>query len=243
VEPVVQRMRAHLCDLDPVQVNDSALNLRIWTQNGQLRYWYHVLPQVVKTQVKTVQAQVVAKECPPPGVASWYRTAFWWLVALLAVGVSVVVLMVWRGMRSIPVITLMVAASMANAQTDTTRHARWTNQAAMHRDGRGWHDLPPPMNIVNAGFLLEQSATTRRDATYLTLTGLAVGAVMYTQNTAVGIGIGALSLGYSLRLDLRSLKSQRKAAQLMQLGYRAENLYDVVPDSIDAHPHLRIITR
>jgi hypothetical protein len=66
---------------------------------------------------------------------------------------------------------------------------------------------------------------------------------MYTQNTAVGIGIGALSLGYSLRLDLRSLKSQRKAAQLMQLGYRAENLYDVVPDSIDAHPHLRIITR
>jgi hypothetical protein len=106
-----------------------------------------------------------------------------------------------------------------------------------------WHDLPPAMNVVNAGFLLEHGATTRRDATYVALAGLAVGAVMYTQNAAVGLTIGTLSVGYSIRLNLRSCKSQRTAARLLQLGYRAEYLYDVVPDSIDAHPHLRIIRR
>lgn len=115
-------------------------------------------------------------------------------------------------------------------------------QPADSRLGK-WHDLPPPMNIVNGGFLLEHSATTRRDATYVALAGLAVGAVMYTQNPAVGLGIGTVAIGYSIRLNLRSVKSQRKAAQLFQIGYRAEYLYDVVPDSIDAHPHLRIIRR
>lgn len=243
VEPLVQRMRANLCDLQPVELNDSALILRIWTERGQLRYYYHVLPQVAKAPVKSVVAQVVTKECPPEGVASWYRTAFWWLVALLACGVAIVVLMVWRALRTVPVITLILTATLATAQTDTTQHARWTNQAAMHRDGRGWHDLPPPMNIVNAGYLLEDAAVCRRDATYLSLAGLLVGGVMYTQNPAVGATIAGGALVYSLRLNLRGLKSQRMAARLMQLGYRAENLYDVVPDSIDAHPHLRIVPK
>lgn len=106
-----------------------------------------------------------------------------------------------------------------------------------------WHDLPPPMNIVNAGFLLEHSATTRRDATYLALAGLAAGAVLYTQNPTVGLVVGGVAVGYSIRLNLRSSSSTRRAAQLLQIGYRAEYLYDVVPDSIDAHPHLRIIPR
>lgn len=106
-----------------------------------------------------------------------------------------------------------------------------------------WHDLPPPMNVVNAGFLLEHSATTRRDATYVALLGLAAGAVLHTQNPTVGLAVGTMALGYTLRLHLVSCKDQRRAAQLLQIGYRAEYLYDVVPDSIDAHPHLRIIPR
>ena len=111
-----------------------------------------------------------------------------------------------------------------------------------HRLGR-WHDLPPPMNIVNGGFLLEHAATTRRDATYVALAGLAAGAVLATQNQAVGIALGTAAVGYSIRLNLRSAKSQRKAGQLFQIGYNALYLYDVVPDSIDAHPHLRIIPK
>lgn len=106
-----------------------------------------------------------------------------------------------------------------------------------------WHDLPPPMNIVNAGFLLEHSATTRRDATYVALAGLAAGAVLYSHNPTVGLAVGGFAIGYSIHLNLRSAGSTRRAAQLLQIGYRAEYLYDVVPDSIDAHPHLRIIFR
>lgn len=176
--------------------------------------------------------QVNPAPCPEcTGVASWYRTAFWGIVSVLALGLCIVVLMIARSFRQWPpgytvVLVLLMASTSMSAQKKS-----------------GWHDLPPPMNIVNGGFLLEHAATTGRDATYVALAGVAVGAVMYTQNSAVGGAIGGLSLGYALRLQLRSKKSMRKAAQLFQIGYRAENLYDVVPDSIDAHPHLRIIPK
>lgn len=106
-----------------------------------------------------------------------------------------------------------------------------------------WHALPPPMNIVNGALLMEHSATTRRDATYVALAGIGAGMVLATQDREVGLAVGTIAIGYSIRLNLRSAKSQRMAAQLWQLGYRAEHLYDIVPDSMDATPHRHVVPK
>lgn len=99
MERVVERMRTHLCDLEPVELRDSVLALKIWTEAGELRYWYQVEPRKATTTVRTVHAQVAAKPCPPAGVASWYRTAFWILASLLLLGLACVVLIVVNAMR------------------------------------------------------------------------------------------------------------------------------------------------
>lgn len=90
-EPVVQRIREEVCRFDAITVADSSLMLKIWSEGGKVRYWYYVLPQVRKQVVSTTHPQVVAKQCPPPGVASWYRTAFWWLAVFLLLGFGTVV--------------------------------------------------------------------------------------------------------------------------------------------------------
>lgn len=96
---LVDRMRVQLCDLEPVELQDSLLNLKIWTQGGELRYWYEVEPRLVKAPVTTVVPQVVANPCPPAGVASWYRTAFWILATLILLGVAFVVLLVLKSLQ------------------------------------------------------------------------------------------------------------------------------------------------
>jgi hypothetical protein len=82
-ERVVDRMRVQLCDLEPVTHADSLIQLKMWTANGKLQYWYRVLPRIVDVGVTTTVPQVVAKDCPPPGVAHWYRTALWWTWGLM----------------------------------------------------------------------------------------------------------------------------------------------------------------
>lgn len=142
------------------------------------------------------------------------------------------------------VCTLIVLAMLV-ATIAIPARAQYTPPTTRQHDPMAgfWHELPPPMNIVNGGYLMEHSATTHRDATYVALAGLAAGAVLATENQRVGMVVGGMALGYSIRLQFRSTKSQRMAGQLFQLGYRAEYLYDIVPDSIDAHPHLRVIPK
>lgn len=112
---------------------------------------------------------------------------------------------------------------------------------AQSQDGRGWHELPPAMNIVNGGVLLERSAMMQRDATYVAISSLAVGALFLDfDSKPQATAIGSAGIGLSLVVHLRAIKFQRRGARFLQLGYNVKRLYDLVPDSIANEPHLHI---
>jgi len=70
---VVRRLVQRVCTFDTINVEDSALLLKIWTQDGNVRYWYNVLPQKVQAVVTTPTQTINAKPCPPaaPRVRQW----------------------------------------------------------------------------------------------------------------------------------------------------------------------------
>lgn len=105
------------------------------------------------------------------------------------------------------------------------------------------HSLPPPVNLVNAGLLLEDAGTLRRDAKWMVLAGGVVGGVLYTQNKNVGAGVWCATLGYSVRLQFRADRKTRQSGLLLQLGYTAEYQYEVRPDSVSMDPPARLIPR
>lgn len=136
--------------------------------------------------------------------------------------------------RCVVILLFVVLASLFNALRA---------QATQPYDGQMYHQLPPPMNIVNAGYLLERSANTRRDATYSLLAGTATYLLLQEQNrTVAGVG-GGIGVGISVTLNLASCRFQRTASHLMLLGYGVNTRYDIVPDSVDAGRHMRIQRR
>lgn len=83
---VVRTIQRQLCQFATITVADTNLLLKIWAEDGQVRYWYNVLPQQVQVPVVTQETVVnPGNNCPPPGVAPWYRTFFWLLMALLLI--------------------------------------------------------------------------------------------------------------------------------------------------------------
>jgi len=82
---VVRRLVQRVCTFDTITVEDSALLLKIWTQDGKVRYWYNVLPQKVQAVVITPTQMINAKPCPPvvPRVKSW---GWLWAVLMFCVG-------------------------------------------------------------------------------------------------------------------------------------------------------------
>ena len=98
-ERTIARMRTELCKLSPVNVADSLIELKIWTQGHALRYWYRVLPRVATAAVTTQVPQVVSQACPPPGVAHWYRTALWWTWGLMVAAMLIFGAVIHRDTR------------------------------------------------------------------------------------------------------------------------------------------------
>jgi hypothetical protein len=92
-------MRSELCRLAPVNVADSLIELKIWTQGHALRYWYRVLPRVATAAVTTQVPQVVSQACPPAGVAHWYRTALWWTWGLMVAAMLIFGAIIHRDTR------------------------------------------------------------------------------------------------------------------------------------------------
>jgi hypothetical protein len=69
---IIRRIVLNACAFDTINVVDSALVLRIWSQNGRVRYWYNVLPQKVQAVVTTPIRTIATKPCPPVSrVKSW----------------------------------------------------------------------------------------------------------------------------------------------------------------------------
>lgn len=81
----VARLRSAVCNLETVTVADKDVLLKIWTENGQIKYWYNVLPRSARAAIVTTIPQVaMTGDCPPcEGVASWYRVGFWILLVIL----------------------------------------------------------------------------------------------------------------------------------------------------------------
>lgn len=111
------------------------------------------------------------------------------------------------------------------------------------QDGQFWHDLPPPANITNSGLLLERSSVSERNALYTLLVGATAGMIIGQQNEAVGWTIGGAALCAGVTLDLHGLHLQRRGAQLLQLGYNVNTIYDLVPDSVDDAKRQRLLLR
>ncbi len=69
---VVRRLVQRVCYFDTITVADSALLLKIWPEDGKVRYWYNVLPQKMQAVVTTPTRTINATPCPPvPRVRSW----------------------------------------------------------------------------------------------------------------------------------------------------------------------------
>jgi hypothetical protein len=129
--------------------------------------------------------------------------------------------------RAIIFIVLVIVASITSAVLGQPLH----------------HQLPPPGNVVNGGFLLERGATQQRNALISTITGAALGAVFYSQNQTVGTAIGGIGMGLGIVLQFDGLRAQRRGAILLQLGYNVNTRYELVPDSVDQVTPLRMIPR
>jgi hypothetical protein len=99
-----------------------------------------------------------------------------------------------------------------------------------------WHQLPPPVNIVGAGFNLEHAAKSKKAAVYTLLIGGGVTGILAasegTKGTAAPWISGGLTLGASVALNLHGLRWEDRAADLWQCGYSPDALYESVPDSI-----------
>lgn len=116
--------------------------------------------------------------------------------------------------------------------------------AAQTSDGKLWHDLPPQMNLVGAGFNGEHGIRLQRAGVYAILSGAAIaGAVVYAQDGDQGpapIVIGGLLTGLGVHLNLRGLKWEQRSYHLMQMGYSPNEYYDTLPDSLSDKDRSRL---
>jgi|GEM_PF-6852382 hypothetical protein len=136
-------------------------------------------------------------------------------------------------MRSIICLVALLIGLGMTAQVDSTARAVEATWMQPRTDGRLWHDLPPPANVVNAGFALEYAGHVKRDARWLRAAGTTIGAVLYTQNPVVGMVVAGASWLYGEVLGFRASKAEAEAGMLLKLGYSVHERYDLVPDSLD----------
>jgi hypothetical protein len=140
-------------------------------------------------------------------------------------------------MKTLITILLALLATSAIAQRDSTTGA-WM-QARTH-DGKLWHDLPPPANVVHAGMQTVHASRMKDRSLLFALIGGAAGGVLWTQNEHVGKAVVGVSLGMSLVYQFKGNRSQRHGGVLLMSGYQITERYELVPDSVDVGPHMRI---
>lgn len=139
---------------------------------------------------------------------------------------------------------LLLLCTPVCAQVDSTAKAHerlWLGTPP--GDGRMAHQLPPPMNLVNAGGFMIYAGQNHANAWWLRVIGATVGGVLYTQNETVGLVVGGVAVGYSIRIDLRAARYERNAGVLLQSGYRIDERYELVPDSVGQAPPMRMVPK
>lgn len=116
----------------------------------------------------------------------------------------------------------------------------------VHRcSGQQYHELPPPINIVGAGYNLE-FASNQKKASVWTLglgafgTGLLF-AMDDTRHTAAPWVVAGMTVGVSMTFSLSGLKWQGRSADLWKCGYSPVTLYESIPDSLGDDPPKRYL--
>lgn len=106
------------------------------------------------------------------------------------------------------------------------------------------HDMPPPINIVGAGFNLEGAAKDKNIATWTAGIGLLSTGILIamddTRHTAAPWMVAGVTVGVSMTFNLRSGKWMNRAGDLWQCGYSPQTLYEQVPDSLGDAPPRRV---
>lgn len=238
----LRALRAYVCRFDTVAVQDSLFSMRIWADSkGGIKYLYYVHPRTVTTTRTTTTPGVSLRDAPcPDGVATWWRT-----VALICMGLLLLTNLrklvgLFMSMKAWAMLALL-ATTTGMAQTDSAAKAHEREWMRPATDGRMYHQLPPPANLVNAGLFLEHDARMQRTGIWSALIGGAASAVLWEHNPDVGRSLAAASGTSLLYFTIRSNRSRRKAGTLLQSGYRIDHRYEIIPDSVEVGPHMRIM--
>lgn len=103
-----------------------------------------------------------------------------------------------------------------------------------------YHQLPPPVNIVGAGYNLEGAAKDHNIATWTAGIGLLSTGILIamddTRHTAAPWVVGGLTVGVSMTFSLSSGKWMNRAGDLWKCGYSPVTLYESIPDSLGDDP-------
>lgn len=101
-----------------------------------------------------------------------------------------------------------------------------------------WHQLPPPENIVGAGFNIEYGSKCQKTAMFTFLAGSAITGILATaegtKGTAAPWIAGGLTLGLSVGIDLHGMKFSASGGRLLAMPYSPNEWYETMPDSIGA---------
>ena len=211
----IRYLTSGLCDFETITVADTNLLLKIWAEDGSVRYWYNVLPRVIKVPTKTSELTVTTNPTPAQKPERGWGHV-WWL--LFIIGLILVVLKwggkMWRVLRGfLPFVFVLLCLSVS-AQG-------------------GSHQMPPVVNVVGAGFNLEHAVQVREAAMWTLIIGsAATTAFALADAPDAALGIGALTFGTFVSLNLHSLKWERRSAALWKCGYSPMELYETIPDSI-----------
>lgn len=99
-----------------------------------------------------------------------------------------------------------------------------------------WHQMPPPENLVGAGFNIEYGAKCQKTALYTFLAGSAITGILATaegtKGTAAPWIAGGLTLGASVGINLHGLKFAASGGRLLAMPYSPHEWYESMPDSI-----------
>lgn len=239
----LRQLRGYVCRFDTVVVEDSLFSLRVWADRDGIAYLYYVHPRTASATVTTTTPGVSLRDapCPPVGVANWWRWVALILMGLLLLMNLRKIIGLWMSMKTWGTMTLLLVATTGMAQTDSTAKAHEREWMRPATDGRMYHQLPPPANLVNAGLFLEQDARMQRTGLWAALIGGAASAVLWEHNADVGRSLAAASGTSLLYFTIRSNRSRRKAGTLLQSGYRIDHRYEIIPDSVEVGPHMRIM--
>jgi hypothetical protein len=98
------------------------------------------------------------------------------------------------------------------------------------------HSLPPPENIVGAGFNLEYGDKCQKAALYTLLAGSALTGILATAEGARGTAApwiaGTVTLGASVSINLHGLKFSASGGRLLAMPYSPSEWYEQMPDSM-----------